>query len=129
MPSSKIEGIVTARAAGSFLRRGFGLARVETVLEVAANTLAAREHGLVAHSAGRQFHDPDVIVALSVAASVCRGLVVGPKAVALPLSPHSGGPLAEAGAKGNPHPGAVSAVCDEKDEPVARSRNRSRSGL
>src|SRR6476469_7331410 len=67
---------------------GFRLARVEARLEVAADALAAREHGFVAHPTRGQLHDADVFVAVAVAARVCSSLIEGPKAVALPLSPH-----------------------------------------
>ncbi|HSF61325.1 MAG TPA: hypothetical protein VLA69_06490, partial [Gaiellaceae bacterium] len=67
---------------------GLGLAQVQSLLEVAPNALAARKHGVVAHAARRQLHDADVVVALAVAARVRGGLIEGPKAVALPLSPH-----------------------------------------
>ena len=67
---------------------GFGLARVEAGLEVAADALAAREHGLVAHAPWGKGYDADVVVSVAVAARVRSGLIEGPKAVALPLSPH-----------------------------------------
>jgi len=67
---------------------GFRLARVEAGLEVAADALAAREHGLVARASRRKLHDPDILVAVAMAARVGGGLIEGPKAVALPLSPH-----------------------------------------
>ena len=67
---------------------GFRLARVETRLEVAADALAAREDGLVARAARGELHDADVVVAVAMAACVRSGLIEGPKAVALPLSPH-----------------------------------------
>jgi len=79
-----------------------GLARIQAVLEVASNRLAARQHGVVAHAAGRELHDADVLVAVTVTASVGRGLVQGPKAVALPLSPHYAGDLPEPSGKRNP---------------------------
>jgi hypothetical protein len=79
-----------------------GLAGVEPLLEVAADRLAAREDGLVPDAARRELHDADVLVALAVTASVRRGLVEGPKAVALPLSPHYAGDLPEPPAKRNP---------------------------
>ena len=67
---------------------GFRFARVETRLEVAPDALAAREHGLVARTAWGEVHDADVVVAVAVAARVSGSLIEGPKAVALPLSPH-----------------------------------------
>lgn len=71
----------------TFLHR-LRLAGVEPVLELATNRLAAREHVLIASSAGRQLHEADVLVTVAMAASVRRGLVEGPQAVAIPLSPH-----------------------------------------
>ena len=70
------------------LQRRFGLAGVEPGLELAANRLPAREHALVADPPRGQLHEPDVLVALTMAAGVRRGLVEGPQAVAIPLSPH-----------------------------------------
>ena len=67
---------------------GFRFARVETRLEVAPDALAAGQHGLVARAPWGKIHDADVVVAIAVAARVCGGLIQGPKAVALPLSPH-----------------------------------------
>src|SRR6188474_2374022 len=67
---------------------GLGLARVEACLEVAPDALTAREHRFVANASRRELHDPHVLVAVAVAARVCGGLIEGPKAVALPLSPH-----------------------------------------
>ena len=49
---------------------GLGLARVEPELEERAQVLAGRQHVLVARPAGRQLHDPDVVVAAAVAAFV-----------------------------------------------------------
>ena len=51
-------------------RLGLGLARVEPQLEERAEILARREHVLVPRPAGRQLHDPDVVVAAAVAACV-----------------------------------------------------------
>ena len=98
----------------SGLERRLGLARVQSLLELAADRLAAREHRLVAHAAGRELHDADVVVPVSVAAGIGRGLVEGPQAVTLPLSPHYVGHLPEGAAKGNPCRTVWSAVCDEK---------------
>ena len=67
---------------------GFRFARVEARLEVAPDALAAGQHGLVARAPWGKIHDADVVVAIAVAARVCGGLIQGPKAVALPLSPH-----------------------------------------
>jgi len=64
------------------------LSRVEPLLELLADRLAAREDLLVPHTARRQLHEPDVLVALAMAASVRCGLVEGPQAVSLPPSPH-----------------------------------------
>jgi hypothetical protein len=49
-----------------------------------------------------------------VAAGIGRGLIEGPQAVALPLSPHYVGHLPEGTAKRNPCRTVWSAVCDEK---------------
>ena len=101
------------------LVRCLGVARVEALLEVAADALAAREHGLVPHTTGRELHEPHVLVAVAVTASVCGGLIQGPKAVALPLSPHVLGHLSEGHAEGNPRAVRRVALCDENDECLA----------
>lgn len=67
---------------------GFRLAGVELRLEVATDGLAARQHGLVPDTPRRKLHDADVLVSVAVAARVRGSLIEGPKAVALPLSPH-----------------------------------------
>ena len=84
-----------------------GLARVEPFLEVLAYRLSVREHGLVACAPGRELHDADVLVPVTVAAGVRRRLVEGPKAVALPLSPHYAAEVAEPPGKRNPGRPAV----------------------
>jgi hypothetical protein len=71
-----------------WLESGLGLARLEPFLELAADRLAARQDGVVARAARRQLHEPHAVVTFSVTASVRSGLVQGPQAVALPLSPH-----------------------------------------
>ena len=81
---------------------GLGLTSVEAGLEVAADVLAAREYRVVPDAPRRQLHDADVVVAVAVAARVRSGLIEGPKAVALPLSPHVAGPLPEGRWKRNP---------------------------
>jgi hypothetical protein len=100
----------------------FRLARVETRLEVAPDALAAREHGLVARTAWGKVHDADVVVAIAVAARVCGGLIQGPKAVALPLSPHVSGELAEARCERNPRFEAEHALCAIKRDQAAAQR-------
>jgi len=57
------------------LASGLGLARVESHLEERAQILAGREHVLVPGPAGRQLHNPDVVVAAAVAAFVCGRFV------------------------------------------------------
>src|SRR5262249_49969629 len=52
---------------------------------------AAREHGVVPLAARWQLHETDVVVAVAMTACVRGSLVEGPKAVALPLSPHVAG--------------------------------------
>src|SRR5712691_3141999 len=73
------------------LGRRLGLARVETVLEIAADVLPAREHGIVVDAPRRELDEPYVLVAVAMAAGVRCGLVEGPQAVTLALSPHSSG--------------------------------------
>ena len=69
------------------------LPRLEPLLEVAADALAAREDGLEAHAAGRELHDLHVAGAIAVTARVRGRLVEGPEALPLPLSPHVLGTL------------------------------------
>ncbi len=95
------------------LERGFGLARVQARLEVSPDALAVRQHGFVAHSARRELHDADVLVAVAVAARVRGSLIEGPKAVALPLSPHVARHLPEGHGRRNPRRELGAAVCDE----------------
>ena len=90
---------------------GLGLPRVEAYLEVAPDALTAREHRFVANASRRELHDADVLVAVAVAARVCGGLIEGPKAVALPLSPHVPGHLPEGGPQRDSHAEDASAVC------------------
>ena len=72
----------------SGLESGLGLARVEALLELPADRLAARQDRFVPHAARRQLDQPDVLVTFSVAAGVRGGLVEGPQAISLPPSPH-----------------------------------------
>ena len=90
---------------------GFRLACVETRLEVAADALAAREDRLVTGAARGELHDAHVVVAVAVAARICGSLIEGPKAVALPLSPHVPGHLAEGRVQRDPGAEDASAVC------------------
>jgi hypothetical protein len=83
-----LDEILVLRLPRLRLDGGLGLAQVESLLEIAPNALAAREHSFVTHTARRKLHDPDVVVALAMAAGVRGSLIEGPKAVALPLSPH-----------------------------------------
>src|SRR4249920_2693462 len=106
----KDSGCVPAK---SRLEGGLGLARVESLLEVAPDALTTREHCLVAQSAGRELHDADVVVTVAMTARVRRGLVEGPQAVALPPSEHSHGHLPEGRVKRNPRRGVRLALCDE----------------
>jgi hypothetical protein len=88
-------------------------ARVQPSLEVSPDALSVRQHRLVADTPRRQLHDADVLVALSVTARVCSSLIEGPKAVALPLSPHVCGHLAEERLEGNLRVRTRTALCGE----------------
>jgi hypothetical protein len=87
--------------------------RVETVLEVAADRLSARKDALVPGPARRELHEADVLVTVAMAARVRCGLVEGPQAVAIPLSPHYSGHLPEGRRKRKARPLARPAVCTE----------------
>src|SRR5687768_11576200 len=105
----------------------FRLSGVESCLEVPPDGLTTREHRLVADAPRRQLHDPDVVVPVAVAARVCGGLIEGPKAVALPLSPHVSGGVAEGGLERNLRARRRAALCDEK--PCYQAAERQLHGL
>ena len=53
-------------------------ARVDQLFEPATDLLACREEIVVSSPAGREMHDSDRVVALTVTACVCSRLVEGP---------------------------------------------------
>ena len=63
---------------------GVGVAAVDAGLEAAADVLAGREERVVAHAAGREFHDAYRLVTFPVAARIRSRLIERPQAIVLP---------------------------------------------
>lgn len=89
------------------------LASVDALLEVAPDLLSAREDRVVAQATGWELDKANVFVAVAMAAGIGGGLVEGPQAVSLCLSPHCPGCLAEGRSERNPTALLRLAVCAE----------------
>ena len=63
---------------------GIGVAAVDAGLEAAADLLAGREQRVVADTTGRELHDPNRLVPITMAAGVGSRLIERPQAIVLP---------------------------------------------